>query len=116
VPVLNDYYVETGTCLPQTEKKHGISVWLLSSASFLPRQIQFGFLSTRAILRLLVALNTAFHSLIGSPKTSLTVMVPQSDSDVDNCGAEHYSRVHYLWSHLIVSKHFMEPEGSLPHS
>jgi hypothetical protein len=26
VPVLNDYYVETGTCLPQTEKKHGISV------------------------------------------------------------------------------------------
>jgi hypothetical protein len=31
-------------------------------------------------------------------------------------GAEHYSRGHQLCSHLIVSQHFMEPEGSLSHS
>jgi hypothetical protein len=30
--------------------------------------------------------------------------------------AEHYSRGHRLWSHLIVSQHFMEPEGSSSNS
>jgi hypothetical protein len=30
-------------------------------------------------------------------------------------GAEHYSR-HQLLGHLILSQHFMDPEGSLPHS
>jgi hypothetical protein len=31
-------------------------------------------------------------------------------------GAEHYWRGHQLCSHLIVSQHYMEPEGSIPHS
>jgi hypothetical protein len=30
-------------------------------------------------------------------------------------GSEHYSRGHQLCSHSIVSQHFMEFEGSLPH-
>jgi hypothetical protein len=29
-------------------------------------------------------------------------------------GAEQYSRGHYMLGHLIVSKHLMEPEGSIP--
>jgi hypothetical protein len=31
-------------------------------------------------------------------------------------GAEHYSRDHQLCSHMKTSQHFMETEGSLPHS
>jgi hypothetical protein len=31
-------------------------------------------------------------------------------------GAEHYSRGHQILGHLIVSQHFMEPEGSIPNS
>jgi hypothetical protein len=31
-------------------------------------------------------------------------------------GAEHYSRDPQLFGHSIVPQHFMEPEGSLPHS
>jgi hypothetical protein len=30
-----------------------------------------------------------------------------------NCGAECHSRGHKLCSHLVVSQHFMESEGSL---
>jgi hypothetical protein len=42
--------------------------------------------------------------------------------NVQNCdsyivsGAEHYLRDLWLFGHSIVSQHFMEPEGSLPHS
>jgi hypothetical protein len=31
-------------------------------------------------------------------------------------GTENCSRGHHLWSHSIVSQHFMEPEGSMPNS
>jgi hypothetical protein len=31
-------------------------------------------------------------------------------------GAEHHSRGHQLLGHLILSQHFMEPEGSPPNS
>jgi hypothetical protein len=30
------------------------------------------------------------------------------------CGAEHSSRGHQLCNHSIVSRHFIEPESSLP--
>jgi hypothetical protein len=32
------------------------------------------------------------------------------------CGAEYHSRGPQLCSHSVVSQHFMEPEGALPHS
>jgi hypothetical protein len=32
------------------------------------------------------------------------------------CGAERYCSDHHLCSYSVDSQHFMEPEGSLPHS
>jgi hypothetical protein len=40
----------------------------------------------------------------------------QSVVTVTNYEAEHYSRGHQLCNHLIVSQHFMEPEGSSSNS
>jgi hypothetical protein len=37
--------------------------------------------------------------------------VSEAKMVITDSGAEHYSR-----GHSIVSQHFMEPEGSLPHS
>jgi hypothetical protein len=37
-------------------------------------------------------------------------------TDQPTCGAKHDSRGQNLCSHLVVSQHFLEPEGSLAHS
>jgi hypothetical protein len=61
-----------------------------------------------------------FIRLIGSRTRDLPAcrIVPRPHFTRNNWlyGAEHYSIGHQLCSHKIVSEHFMEPEGSLPHS